>query len=123
MLFSTVTLGLSELYSVSNFPRFRRVQLICLYFKTCFHLLQIVINAALGFDTFLVVRHGVKRPVAMETDSVEPPTTFALDGSISGDELGCYFCNDVVAPGNVSLSSVSKSSTFEGFQFNSLDHI
>ncbi|XP_022653141.1 ubiquitin-like modifier-activating enzyme ATG7 isoform X4 [Varroa destructor] len=39
---------------------------------------KIVINAALGFDTFLVMRHGV-------------------GGS---NELGCYFCNDVVAPTN-----------------------
>ncbi|KAI8333621.1 hypothetical protein BC941DRAFT_473373 [Chlamydoabsidia padenii] len=34
-----------------------------------------VINAALGFDTYLVMRHG--------------PTT---------SPLGCYFCNDIVAP-------------------------
>lgn len=36
---------------------------------------KIVINAALGFDSYLVMRHGVK-----------------------GNHLGCYFCNDVVAP-------------------------
>lgn len=35
---------------------------------------KIVINCALGFDSYLVMRHGV-------------------DGN-----LGCYFCNDVVAP-------------------------
>jgi ubiquitin-like modifier-activating enzyme ATG7 len=40
---------------------------------------KIVMNAALGFDTFVVMRHGVK--VANESK-----------------ELGCYFCNDVVAP-------------------------
>ncbi|RDW58064.1 hypothetical protein BP6252_13475 [Coleophoma cylindrospora] len=40
---------------------------------------KLVLNAALGFDTYVVMRHGVA----------------------SGDEpaaLGCYFCNDVVAP-------------------------
>jgi ubiquitin-like modifier-activating enzyme ATG7 len=35
---------------------------------------KIVINCALGFDSYLVMRHGVER------------------------NLGCYFCNDVVAP-------------------------
>lgn len=37
---------------------------------------KIVMNAALGFDTYVVMRHG----------------------SRGGAELGCYFCNDVVAP-------------------------
>jgi ubiquitin-like modifier-activating enzyme ATG7 len=45
---------------------------------------KIVLNAALGFDTFVVMRHGLK--------TSEP-------GEI---ELGCYFCNDVVAPADVS---------------------
>lgn len=44
---------------------------------------KIVLNAALGFDTFVVMRHGLK------------PTQ---DGEV---ELGCYFCNDVVAPADV----------------------
>ncbi|KAL2844300.1 hypothetical protein BJY01DRAFT_189073 [Aspergillus pseudoustus] len=43
---------------------------------------KIVMNAALGFDTFVVMRHGVAND--------ENP----------GEELGCYFCNDVVAPMN-----------------------
>jgi ubiquitin-like modifier-activating enzyme ATG7 len=41
---------------------------------------KIVMNAALGFDTFVVMRHGVRMENAPES------------------ELGCYFCNDVVAP-------------------------
>jgi ubiquitin-like modifier-activating enzyme ATG7 len=41
-------------------------------------------NAALGFDTYVVMRHG-----AMPTDGSEAT-------------LGCYFCNDVVAPADVS---------------------
>ncbi|MCJ1439091.1 Autophagy protein 7 [Xylographa pallens] len=43
---------------------------------------KLVMNAALGFDTFVVMRHGWKDP--------SKPNT--------GTELGCYFCNDVVAP-------------------------
>lgn len=43
---------------------------------------KIVINAALGFDSYLVMRHGVTN---------------------QKDRLGCYYCNDVVAP-NDSLS-------------------
>ncbi|KAF2436313.1 autophagy ubiquitin-activating enzyme ApgG [Tothia fuscella] len=41
---------------------------------------KIVMNAALGFDTFVVMRHGLKARGSEE------------------EELGCYFCNDVVAP-------------------------
>lgn len=46
---------------------------------------KIVMNAALGFDTFVVMRHGVRVDRARD------------------QELGCYFCNDVVAPADVSL--------------------
>ncbi|KAJ3275277.1 hypothetical protein HDV01_001004 [Terramyces sp. JEL0728] len=42
---------------------------------------KIVINTALGFDSFLVMRHGM-REVGKDADQ----------------RLGCYFCNDVVAP-------------------------
>ncbi|KAJ5097560.1 Ubiquitin-like modifier-activating enzyme atg7 [Penicillium angulare] len=42
---------------------------------------KIVMNAALGFDSFVVMRHGV-----------------AEVGKAAN--LGCYFCNDVVAPAN-----------------------
>lgn len=44
-----------------------------------------VINAALGFDTFLAMRHGSRtRP----------------------SSLGCYFCNDIVAPTDVSFPNL-----------------
>lgn len=46
---------------------------------------KIVMNAALGFDSYVVMRHGA------ETKE---------EGQAS---LGCYFCNDVVAPADVSL--------------------
>ncbi|KAG0254840.1 Autophagy protein 7 [Mortierella polycephala] len=46
---------------------------------------KIVINAALGFDTFLVMRHGV----GQDND---------YHSGLGSTPLGCYFCNDVVAP-------------------------
>lgn len=54
---------------------------------------KIVLNAALGFDTYVVMRHGLK------------PTQ---DGEV---ELGCYFCNDVVAPADVCHPSLSSHPT------------
>lgn len=59
-------------------------------------LLQIVLNAALGFDTFLVMRHGTKLE---KCESIGDHSSKIIDGC----NLGCYFCNDIVAPGNVSL--------------------
>lgn len=44
---------------------------------------KIVINAALGFDSYLVMRHGA---------GIEQP---------QDKRLGCYFCNDIVAPADV----------------------
>ncbi|KAF2147564.1 uncharacterized protein K452DRAFT_282570 [Aplosporella prunicola CBS 121167] len=41
---------------------------------------KIVLNAALGFDSLVVMRHGLK------------------PGGPGEEEMGCYFCNDVVAP-------------------------
>ncbi|KAF7719183.1 Ubiquitin-like modifier-activating enzyme, family atg7 protein [Penicillium ucsense] len=43
---------------------------------------KVVMNAALGFDSFVVMRHGVSETADADAG------------------LGCYFCNDVVAPAN-----------------------
>lgn len=48
---------------------------------------KIVMNAALGFDTYVVMRHGAKLDALSEKEY---------------ESLGCYFCNDVVAPADVS---------------------
>uniref|UniRef100_A0A3Q2WM80 Ubiquitin-like modifier-activating enzyme ATG7 n=1 Tax=Haplochromis burtoni TaxID=8153 RepID=A0A3Q2WM80_HAPBU len=53
---------------------------------------KLVVNAALGFDTFVVMRHGLKKPPNTQRSS--------LFSNIPGHKLGCYFCNDVVAPGD-----------------------
>lgn len=57
---------------------------------------QFVITAALGFDTFLVMRHGSRQKAHVICEGASK-----LE-SIPGASLGCYFCNDVVAPGDVS---------------------
>ncbi|XP_014271882.1 ubiquitin-like modifier-activating enzyme ATG7 [Halyomorpha halys] len=46
----------------------------------CSVLQKLAITAALGYDTYLVMRHG--------------------QGKDANQKLGCYFCNDVTAPGN-----------------------
>ena len=61
-----------------------------------------MINAALGFDTFLVLRHGVKAADSTAAASGEGSALPFMSDGIPGSQLGCYFCNDVVAPGNVS---------------------
>ncbi|CAL8380154.1 unnamed protein product, partial [Boreogadus saida] len=83
---------------------------------------KLVMNAALGFDTFVVMRHGLKNPPANQdagtgvdsspsasstSSSQSTPAGAApaaqgssLFSNIPGHRLGCYFCNDVVAPGD-----------------------
>ncbi|XP_074862311.1 ubiquitin-like modifier-activating enzyme ATG7 [Carettochelys insculpta] len=69
---------------------------------------KLVINAALGFDTFVVMRHGLKKPKYPESgDSCSNTASVSADflgsslfSNIPGYKLGCYFCNDVVAPGD-----------------------
>lgn len=63
---------------------------------------KIVMNAALGFDSYVVIRHGS-----------EPS-----DGSSNTQaSLGCYFCNDVVAPSDVSSISLTTQQRGGPFPF------
>uniref|UniRef100_A0A8D8JSZ3 Ubiquitin-like modifier-activating enzyme ATG7 n=4 Tax=Culex pipiens TaxID=7175 RepID=A0A8D8JSZ3_CULPI len=55
---------------------------------------KMVITVALGFDTFLVIRHGSK------SENRVKPNLIKGFKEIPGTYLGCYFCNDIVAPGN-----------------------
>ncbi|KAK1216617.1 Autophagy protein 7 [Marasmius sp. AFHP31] len=51
---------------------------------------KLVLNAALGFDTFLVMRHGARPESGTAQDSEDPKGPRR--------NLGCYYCNDIVAP-------------------------
>ena len=51
----------------------------------------LAITAALGFDSFVVMRHGAPPP------SPSPPGGTATS---TATRLGCYFCSDVIAPAN-----------------------
>lgn len=55
---------------------------MCIYLDIKFTCLQITITAALGFDSFLVMRHGAG----------------PFSSNDERQRLGCYFCSDVVAP-------------------------
>ena len=72
-----------------------------------------LINAALGFDSYLVMRHGGGTAGAVREGSFSRENAgsgFGFgDEDERGDEedarllssrLGCYFCNDVMAPGD-----------------------
>ncbi|PNS16113.1 hypothetical protein CAC42_4514 [Sphaceloma murrayae] len=77
---------------------------------------KIVINAALGFDTYMVMRHGIRTTPKRRTSSSssglpishhsharsKPDLSSASSADTTSppqlDELGCYFCSDVVAP-------------------------
>lgn len=65
-------------------------------------------NTALGFDSYVVMRHGaapvdgVGCPPCAAAALDEAPRNLCLAASgaraSAGSRLGCYFCNDVVAP-------------------------
>lgn len=71
---------------------------------------KLIINAAIGFDTFLLQRFGV-RDYSTSVDEVsEEAVVEGQDEAgtsktryLSCDRLGCYFCNDIVAPGDSTL--------------------
>lgn len=54
---------------------------------------KIAINAALGFDSYTVQRHGTRNTSVPSSPNLEQKNP-------CGPDLGCYFCNDVTQPGN-----------------------
>jgi ubiquitin-like modifier-activating enzyme ATG7 len=67
----------------------------------------LLINCALGFDSYLVMRHGrfgVSDEKNIDDGDKETvpslPETAASPEPSCPEKLGCYFCNDVMAPGN-----------------------
>ncbi|VDM37868.1 unnamed protein product [Toxocara canis] len=63
---------------------------------------KLAISVAMGFDSYVVIRHGVM-PVGEQT-KISAPEEVCSDGLlIPGSQLGCYFCSDVTAPGNSML--------------------
>ena len=56
---------------------------------------KMLINAALGLDSWLVMRHGG----GCWANSSSTSQATVVDGKLR-KRLGCYFCNDVVAPEN-----------------------
>lgn len=52
------------------------------------------------------MRHGCN-PLGSEEDTDDGSTGTVIDGlkCIPGNKLGCYFCNDITAPGDVSIIS------------------
>ena len=67
-----------------------------------------LINAALGFDSYLVMRHGGGTAGAVVKKNAGSGFGFgdedergdAEDARLLSSRLGCYFCNDVMAPGD-----------------------
>ncbi|KAF8375908.1 atg-7 [Pristionchus pacificus] len=57
--------------------------------KLCF-------SVALGFDNYVVIRHGVTVDGVIE----KKEDVTSLRGLVNASQLGCYFCSDVTAPGN-----------------------
>ncbi|CAI0557912.1 unnamed protein product [Linum tenue] len=73
----------------------------------CANANKITITAALGFDSFLVMRHGPgPLPNASKADAANALSDEMESLALSNREqqrLGCYFCNDVVQPTDVIL--------------------
>jgi ubiquitin-like modifier-activating enzyme ATG7 len=65
---------------------------------------KLAVTAALGFDGFVVMRHGEGVAAAegreAEAEAVAGEEGAPISGGGAAARLGCYFCSDVVAPAN-----------------------
>lgn len=65
-------------------------------------ILQIAITAALGYDSYLAMRHGAGPGTNSEgSDMVAAMNKLSAEDVLGRQRLGCYFCNDVIAPVDV----------------------
>ncbi|KAJ7968694.1 ubiquitin-like modifier-activating enzyme atg7 [Quillaja saponaria] len=67
----------------------------------CANTNKVTITAALGFDSFLVMRHGTGpfRHTAEAANALSADIgNLSLNNGNGRQRLGCYFCSDVVAP-------------------------
>ncbi|KAK7341089.1 hypothetical protein VNO80_24013 [Phaseolus coccineus] len=68
----------------------------------CANINKITITAALGFDSFLVMRHGAGPLSPAHKFNAEIVNSSSVDKPVNDangkHRLGCYFCSDVVAP-------------------------
>lgn len=59
------------------------------------------ITVALGFDSYVVMRHGASQFGTMANiNDNQQKSSLTLNSPVWGNDLGCYFCSDVTAPGN-----------------------
>lgn len=61
---------------------------------------KLLINAALGFDTYLVMRHGQQQSSSQQHSTHLTTATTSTEAISANPRLGCYFCNDIVAATN-----------------------
>nr|AVY91650.1 ubiquitin-activating enzyme E1-like [Saccharum hybrid cultivar SP80-3280] len=60
---------------------------------------KIAITAALGYDSYLVMRHGAGPGISCEASNAATATDkLSTEDALGRQRLGCYFCNDVIAP-------------------------
>ncbi|KAI1710532.1 thiF family domain-containing protein [Ditylenchus destructor] len=70
---------------------------------------KLALTVALGFDSYVVIRHGASHDNETPNDPETSTQTIEqkpehqpinVSSEVSGSQLGCYFCSDVTAPGN-----------------------
>uniref|UniRef100_A0A8R1DE97 Ubiquitin-like modifier-activating enzyme ATG7 n=1 Tax=Caenorhabditis japonica TaxID=281687 RepID=A0A8R1DE97_CAEJA len=65
---------------------------------------KIAISVALGFDTYVIIRHGIGFSSTEKKSNLEGSSSgsaqISANEKVPYSQLSCYFCSDVTAPGN-----------------------